>query len=70
MKIEDNGCGITESDITKIYDPMFTTKPFGQNAGMGLTIVHDIIYWEFDGEIEVNSKTDKGTVFILKFKKK
>jgi signal transduction histidine kinase len=69
ISIEDEGCGIPESNLTKIYDPLFTTKPFGQSSGMGLTIVHDIIYWEFEGEILVNSEVGSGTTFILKFKK-
>lgn len=65
LRIEDNGCGILEENITKIFDPLFTTKPFGHGSGLGLTIVQDIVYREYNGYIEVESKVDYGTIFTI-----
>lgn len=69
LRIEDKGCGIPKENLIKIFDPMFTTKPFGKGSGLGLTIVHDIVYGEFGGSIQVESQLDIGTSFILYFKK-
>jgi signal transduction histidine kinase len=51
--------------MTKIFDPMFSTKPFGQKTGLGLTLVHDIIYAEFGGTIDEASTPGAGTVFSI-----
>jgi DNA-binding LacI/PurR family transcriptional regulator/signal transduction histidine kinase len=69
LRIKDEGCGIPDNIIPKIFNPLFTTKPPGLGTGLGLTIVHDIIYDEFGGTIAVESKADSGTTFILKFNK-
>jgi C4-dicarboxylate-specific signal transduction histidine kinase len=69
LSVEDKGCGIPESIQTKIFDPLFTTKPFGQGTGLGLTIIHDIVYGEFDGIIEVESEINVGTTFRIIFNK-
>jgi PAS domain S-box-containing protein len=69
IQVEDQGCGIPEYIMSKIYDPFFTTKTFGSSIGLGLTMVHDIVYGEFGGEIEIESKIDRGTCFTLIFKK-
>jgi signal transduction histidine kinase/DNA-binding LacI/PurR family transcriptional regulator len=63
LTVEDNGCGIPEAIIAKIFDPMFTTKPFGEGTGLGLSIVHELVN-EYQGSIKVNSR--KGfTSFII-----
>jgi signal transduction histidine kinase len=63
LTVQDTGCGISEEILSKIFDPMFTTKPFGEGTGLGLSIVHDLVY-EFKGSINVESK--KGlTSFII-----
>lgn len=67
--IGDQGCGIPKRNISKIFKPMFTTKPFGQSLGLGLTLVHDIIYSEFNGTINVRSRINQGTTFIIKIPK-
>jgi C4-dicarboxylate-specific signal transduction histidine kinase len=68
--IEDNGCGIHEDIVTKIFEPLFTTKPVGQGTGLGLSIVHEIVYGEFNGTIKVTSKVGSGTVFSITFVKR
>ena len=53
--------------LPKIFEPMFTTKPFGEGTGLGLTIVHDIVTGELGGSINVTSLEGQGTTFTLKF---
>jgi C4-dicarboxylate-specific signal transduction histidine kinase len=54
LKISDNGCGITPENMSRIFDPLFSTKPFGEGAGLGLSIVHDLIS-QLNGSIDVKS---------------
>jgi len=68
LSVTDNGSGISKENITKIFDPMFTTKPFGVGTGLGLTLVHNIVYAEFGGSIEVNNGNGGGTQFIIHIK--
>jgi PAS domain S-box-containing protein len=67
LTVADTGCGIPPENLTRIFDPMFTTKPFGQGTGLGLTIVHDIVTGDFGGRIEVASQPGQGTTFTLYF---
>ncbi len=62
--IKDNGCGISEENIKKIFDPFFTTHQASGGTGLGLSIVYGIIN-EHGGNIEVRSKVNEGTEFIL-----
>ena len=63
--LEDNGVGIQEKNITKIFNPFFTTKQVGKGAGLGLSISYDIIVNKHNGNIEVKSTLGEGTKFIL-----
>lgn len=63
--VEDNGCGIKEEDIPKIFNPFFTTKPIGTGTGLGLSITYKIINDLHKGKITVESVFGKGT--IIKF---
>lgn len=65
LRVTDFGCGIPQEVISNIFEPMFTTKPFGQGTGLGLSILHDIVTGEFDGAVEVHSTVGKGTTFEL-----
>jgi DNA-binding LacI/PurR family transcriptional regulator/signal transduction histidine kinase len=67
LQVCDQGCGIAEDALSRIFDPMFTTKSFGQSTGLGLTIVHDIMTGEFGGSIEVATQVHQGTTFTLHF---
>lgn len=62
IDIKDNGSGISTEDLSKIFDPYFTTKPKG--TGLGLAIVHKIIE-AHQGQIKVCSTIGKGTVFSI-----
>jgi len=62
LKISDNGCGIDNTKIDRIFDPFYTTKDRG--TGLGLSIVHKIVK-DYDGYISVESEEGKGTVFSI-----
>jgi len=58
----DQGCGITEDVMKNIFDPYFTTKPYG--SGLGLASVQSIVS-KHGGQVSVRSKPGKGTTFEL-----
>ena len=64
LDISDNGCGMSEETVSKIFEPYFTTKANG--TGLGMTMVYKIIK-EFSGEIFVESKENDGTKFTIIF---
>jgi two-component system NtrC family sensor kinase len=66
IRFKDSGRGIAEKQLEKIFDPFFTTKAVGQGTGLGLAIVYNIVK-EHYGNIEVHSKVDRGTTFIITF---
>jgi two-component system, NtrC family, sensor kinase len=61
---EDNGPGISEENVSKIFNPFFTTKPVGKGTGLGLSLSYGIIQ-EHGGNISVKSKLGEGTAFII-----
>ncbi len=67
ISIEDNGIGIDEKIIGKIFNPYFTTKAKG--SGLGLTIVRQVAK-EHSGEVLVDSRPNSGTLFTLVFPRK
>ena len=64
IKVKDNGNGIPQKTLDKIFQPFFTTKPTGQGTGLGLSLSYDIVK-AHDGEIKVNTKENEGTEFII-----
>ena len=64
LVISDTGAGIPEEIMEKIFEPYFTTKPFG--TGLGLTIVFKIVKEHF-GDISVTSRVGEGTTVTLAF---
>jgi two-component system, NtrC family, sensor kinase len=65
ISIIDNGAGIPDEKLDKIYQPFYTTKPTGQGTGLGLSIAYDIITKLHGGKINVESKVGEGTKFII-----
>ncbi len=55
VRIRDNGTGIPNSLVGKVFDPFLTTKPAGEGTGLGLSISHDIIVGYHQGNIRVES---------------
>jgi len=64
IRVRDNGIGIPEKVIDKIFQPFFTTKPTGQGTGLGLSLSYDIIK-AHGGEIKVESKEGEGSEFVI-----
>lgn len=62
--IEDNGIGISEKDLGRIFEPFHTTKPKG--TGLGLAITYKLVE-AMGGEIAVSSRVGEGTCFQLTF---
>jgi signal transduction histidine kinase len=66
ISIKDNGPGISNDMISKIFNPFYTTKDIGQGMGLGLSITHDIIVRKHNGVLDVKSNYGSGTEFIIK----
>jgi len=64
ISVSDNGNGIPQKIVDKIFQPFFTTKPTGQGTGLGLSLSYDIIK-AHGGEIKVESKDGEGSEFII-----
>jgi PAS domain S-box-containing protein len=67
LSVSDTGSGIAAEHLPRIFDPMFTTKPFGQGTGLGLTIVHGIVVGEFGATIQAESVPGRGATFTIDF---
>jgi signal transduction histidine kinase len=65
VKVKDNGNGIPQKVLEKIFQPFFTTKPTGQGTGLGLSLSYDIITKGHGGELKVETKEGEGSEFII-----
>jgi signal transduction histidine kinase len=65
ISVKDNGNGIPQDLLNKIFQPFFTTKPTGQGTGLGLSMSYDIITHGHNGELLVNTKHGEGSEFII-----
>jgi signal transduction histidine kinase len=63
--IKDNGEGIPDEIVNKIFQPFFTTKPTGQGTGLGLSLSYDIITKGHNGTLEVDTTAGVGSEFII-----
>jgi signal transduction histidine kinase len=64
ISVKDNGNGIQQKVLDKIFQPFFTTKPAGQGTGLGLSMAYDIVK-AHDGELKVETKEGEGTEFSI-----
>ena len=64
IKVSDNGNGIPQKIVDKIFQPFFTTKPTGQGTGLGLSLSYDIVKTH-GGEIRAKSDEGKGSTFTI-----
>ena len=64
IRVTDNGNGIPQKVLDKIFQPFFTTKPTGQGTGLGLSLSYDIVK-AHGGELKVETKESEGTIFII-----
>ena len=65
VKIRDNGAGMPEQVMQKIFQPFFTTKPTGEGTGLGLSLSYDIITKGHGGQLSVASKENSYTEFTV-----
>jgi len=64
VSVKDNGNGISQKVVDKIFQPFFTTKPTGQGTGLGLSLSYDIVK-AHGGEIKVETREGEGSTFII-----
>jgi len=65
IHVKDNGPGIPQNVLDKIFQPFFTTKPTGQGTGLGLSLAYDIITKGHDGELKVETSEGEGSEFVI-----
>ncbi|MBD0280254.1 MAG: two-component sensor histidine kinase, partial [Flavisolibacter sp.] len=66
ISVHDNGLGIPENILDKIYQPFFTTKPTGEGTGLGLSLSYDIITKGYVGEMVVRTEEGNYAEFIIR----
>jgi len=65
IAVRDNGNGIPEKVLEKIFQPFFTTKPTGEGTGLGLSLSYDIITKGHGGKLKVKTKKGEGAEFTI-----
>ncbi len=66
VTVSDTGTGIKKENLSKIYDPFFTTKETGKGTGLGLSVTYSIVQ-RHNGTIRVDSAEGRGTTFTIEF---
>jgi signal transduction histidine kinase len=66
VRVGDNGCGVPAENLSKLYDPFFTTKEVGRGSGQGLAISHSIVIDKHGGDMSVSSTLGVGTEFAVR----
>jgi predicted ATPase/signal transduction histidine kinase/tRNA A-37 threonylcarbamoyl transferase component Bud32 len=63
--LRDNGSGIAQAAMDKLFTPFFTTKPPGEGTGLGLSLSHDVIVQGHQGQMRVNSAEGEFAEFVI-----
>ncbi|MFO7716077.1 PAS domain S-box protein, partial [Desulfosarcina sp.] len=64
IRVSDNGCGIDEKQLGKLFNPFYTTKPAGEGTGLGLYVCHNLVARQ-GGRIEVQTRLGEGSTFTI-----
>lgn len=67
-EVRDNGTGIRQPDLDKLFDPFFTSKPTGKGTGLGLSVCYGIVQ-QMNGNMEVESEPGQGSTFRVRLPK-
>lgn len=65
IKIVDTGCGISDANLKRVFEPFFTTRPEGKGQGLGLSVAYSAIE-KHKGKIIINSREGRGTVIEIR----
>jgi len=65
IRVRDNGPGIPQAIVEKVFQPFFTTKPTGQGTGLGLSLAYDIVTKGHRGDLRVSTEEGVGTEFTI-----
>ncbi|AGP35184.1 hypothetical protein SCE1572_12055 [Sorangium cellulosum So0157-2] len=65
IRVRDNGVGIAQEHLDKIFNPFFTTKPTGEGTGLGLSISYDIVVRKHRGVLRVDTREGEYAEFIV-----
>jgi signal transduction histidine kinase len=65
IRVKDNGNGVPQKVLDKIFQPFFTTKPAGEGTGLGLSMSYEIVTKGHAGELRVETKEGEGSEFIV-----
>ena len=68
VRFQDNGAGMNEKTISKVFNPFFTTKEVGKGMGLGLSLSYGMIS-KIHGSIRVESEEGRGTTFVIRIPK-
>ncbi len=66
IRVKDNGMGIPQKVLDKVFQPFFTTKPTGEGTGLGLSLSYDIIAKSHGGDLIVNTREGEYAEFIVR----
>jgi signal transduction histidine kinase len=69
IAVRDNGGGIPEENLEKIFQPFFTTKPTGEGTGLGLSMSYDIVTKGHGGTLKARVEDNEGSEFIINLPK-
>jgi signal transduction histidine kinase len=62
VEVQDHGCGIDATNLPRIFEPFYTTRPVGRGTGLGLAICYGIVS-NHGGSIEADSQLGEGSTF-------
>jgi signal transduction histidine kinase len=66
IEVADDGTGIEPGVAARIFEPFYTTKPYGKGTGLGLAIVDEIVRSELHGQIDLATEVGQGSTFAVK----